>query len=104
MLLCFIHLFFLVYRHHRDLHVLTNSCPTRRSSDLDGGMSGNTLTRAQLSEAVYQQVGLSRNESADLVESVLNEIVNSLAKGESVKISSFGSFHVRAKEIGREHV
>lgn len=62
-----------------------------------------TLTRAQLSEAVYQEVGLSRNESADLVESLLEEIVASLVKGDSVKISSFGSFHVRAKggRVGR---
>ena len=66
-------------------------------------MAGSTVTRAQLSEAVYQEVGLSRNESADLVESVLREISNSLVKGESVKISSFGSFCVREKgqRIGR---
>jgi integration host factor subunit alpha len=56
-----------------------------------------------LSEAVYQEVGLSRNESAELVESVLNHIVDSLSNGDSVKISSFGSFHVRSKggRIGR---
>jgi integration host factor subunit alpha len=60
-------------------------------------MGGRTVTRAQLSEAVYQEVGLSRNESANLVESVLDEVVDRLARGESVKISSFGSFHVRAK-------
>ena len=61
------------------------------------------VTRAQLSEAVYQEVGLSRNESADLVESVLGEISDSLAKGETVKVSSFGSFYVREKgeRIGR---
>jgi len=62
-----------------------------------------TVTRAQLSEAVYQEVGLSRNESADLVEVVLKEIADALARGENVKISSFGSFFVRAKgkRIGR---
>ncbi len=60
-------------------------------------MSGQTITRAQLSEAVYQEVGLSRNESADLLESVLSYISESLAAGESVKISSFGSFSVRQK-------
>jgi integration host factor subunit alpha len=56
-----------------------------------------------LSEAVYQEVGLSRNESADLVEAVLEEISATLVKGESVKISSFGSFSVRQKgqRIGR---
>jgi integration host factor subunit alpha len=42
-------------------------------------------------------VGLSRNESAELVESVLGEIINSLASGDVVKISSFGSFYVREK-------
>lgn len=62
-----------------------------------------TKTRADLSEAVYQEVGLSRNESAELVESVLDEISNSLISGDNVKISSFGSFLVRDKRgrIGR---
>lgn len=66
-------------------------------------MAGQTVTRAQLSEAVYQEVGLSRNESAELVETVLNEISSALARGEMVKISSFGSFAVRRKgqRIGR---
>lgn len=66
-------------------------------------MSQNTVTRAQLSEAVYQEVGLSRNESAELVESVLDEVADALARGEMVKISSFGSFQVRQKgqRIGR---
>lgn len=64
---------------------------------------GKTVTRAQLSEAVYQEVGLSRNESSDLVEAVLNEISDSLVKGETVKVSSFGSFYVRQKgeRVGR---
>ena len=64
---------------------------------------GNTVTRVQLTEAVYQEVGLSRNESADLVESILGEVSNALARGEMVKISSFGSFAVRQKgrRIGR---
>src|SRR5262245_33102092 len=66
-------------------------------------MSDRTITRADLAEAVYEQVGLSRNESADLVEAVLNEVSASLVKGENVKISSFGSFSVRQKgeRIGR---
>ena len=66
-------------------------------------MTGSTVTRVQLTEAVYQEVGLSRNDSADLVESVLNEISDDLSGGESVKISSFGSFFVRKKgqRIGR---
>jgi len=66
-------------------------------------MSGQTLTRSQLSEAVYQEVGLSRNESSDLLESVLNKMSEVLANGETVKISSFGTFSVRNKKqrIGR---
>ena len=66
-------------------------------------MAEQTITRAQLSEAVYQEVGLSRNESADLLELVLNEIATALAKGDAVKISSFGSFSVRSKgqRVGR---
>ena len=66
-------------------------------------MTGHTVTRAALSEAVYQEVGLSRNESADLVESVLNEIADALVGGEMVKISSFGSFSIRQKgeRVGR---
>src|SRR6202044_785661 len=69
----------------------------------EGGMSDATVTRAQLGEAVYQEVGLSRNESSDLVETVLREISGALARGEMVKISSFGSFSVRRKgrRIGR---
>ena len=57
----------------------------------------DTITRAQLTEAVYQEVGLSRNESADLVESVLDEMSDSLIRGDMVKLSSFGSFQVRQK-------
>ena len=66
-------------------------------------MVGNTVTRAQLGEAVYQEVGLSRNESDELVEAVLSEISDALIRGETVKISSFGSFSVRQKgqRIGR---
>lgn len=66
-------------------------------------MAGKTVTRAQLGEAVYQEVGLSRNESDELVEAVLSEISDALTRGETVKISSFGSFSVRQKgqRIGR---
>ncbi|MBI76422.1 MAG: integration host factor subunit alpha [Rhodospirillaceae bacterium] len=60
-------------------------------------MPSSTITRAQLSEAVYQNLGLSRNESAELVESILQEITNTLVRGEQVKLSSFGSFTVRHK-------
>jgi integration host factor subunit alpha len=66
-------------------------------------MSDGTVTRADLSEAVYQEVGLSRNESSELVESVLDEISAALVRGEMVKVSSFGSFSVRdkAERVGR---
>lgn len=62
-----------------------------------------TLTRADLGEAVYRAVGLSRNESADFVENILRHISDSLVAGETVKISSFGTFAVREKgaRIGR---
>lgn len=66
-------------------------------------MSNRTLTRSDLAEAVYQQVGLSRNESSDLVEAMLDELSNTLIKGENVKISAFGSFSIRQKgeRVGR---
>ncbi|PLX39313.1 MAG: integration host factor subunit alpha [Hyphomicrobiales bacterium] len=66
-------------------------------------MGGRTVTRADLCEAVYQKVGLSRTESAELVESVLADISDCLVSGEPVKLSSFGSFLVRSKgeRIGR---
>ncbi|MEQ8701148.1 MAG: integration host factor subunit alpha [Bauldia litoralis] len=60
-------------------------------------MAGNTVTRADLGDAVYQEIGLSRNDSAKLVEHVLEEICDALVQGENVKISSFGSFMVRQK-------
>ena len=66
-------------------------------------MAPKTLTRADLSEIVYQKVGLSRTESAALFELVLRELTDTLARGENVKLSSFGSFIVRNKgrRIGR---
>ncbi|MDA0997242.1 MAG: integration host factor subunit alpha [Proteobacteria bacterium] len=66
-------------------------------------MTGKTVTRADLGEAVYQEVGLSRNECAALLESVLDNMVEALVRGETVKVSSFGSFSVRQKgqRIGR---
>jgi integration host factor subunit alpha len=66
-------------------------------------MTGRTVTRADLCEAVYQRVGLSRTESSELVEQVLQEIADAIIRGENVKLSSFGSFVVRSKgqRIGR---
>lgn len=66
-------------------------------------MSEKTLTRMDLSEAVFREVGLSRNESSQLVESVLAHLSDALAAGETVKISSFGTFSIRDKtaRVGR---
>jgi integration host factor subunit alpha len=66
-------------------------------------MAGKTVTRAQLAEAVYQEVGLSRSESAALVDAILEQIAESLMKDGAVKISSFGTFSVRQKgqRLGR---
>jgi integration host factor subunit alpha len=63
----------------------------------------NTVTRAHLAEKIYTQVGLSRNESADLLETVLERVAARLEAGETVKISGFGTFSVRQKgrRIGR---
>ena len=66
-------------------------------------MSGKTVTRADLAESVFRKVGLSRTESAQLVETVIDEICNAIVRGESVKLSSFATFQVRSKNerIGR---
>ena len=66
-------------------------------------MTSSTLTRMHLSEAVFSEVGLSRYESAQLVESVLDHISEALIRNDVVKISSFGTFTTREKRprIGR---
>ena len=66
-------------------------------------MAGKSVTRTDLSGAIYRKVGLSRAESAELVEQVLGEISDSLAAEEDVKLSGFGSFLVRSKgeRVGR---
>lgn len=66
-------------------------------------MVNKTLTRMDLSEAVFREVGLSRNDAAQMVESVLNHMSDALVRGEQVKISSFGTFSVRDKtaRVGR---
>ncbi|MBE7212539.1 MAG: integration host factor subunit alpha [Gluconacetobacter diazotrophicus] len=63
----------------------------------------STVTRASLAEQIYSQVGLSRNESAELLEAVLERVALALEAGHSVKISGFGTFSVRQKgrRIGR---
>ena len=66
-------------------------------------MAGKTLTRADLSEAVHRQIGLSRSESADLVKTMLDMMSDELVSGHTVKLSSFGTFMVRSKNgrVGR---
>lgn len=66
-------------------------------------MSGETVTRAHLTEVVHSQVGISRTDASHLIENVLDEIVRSLEAGQSVKISSFASFILRDKKerVGR---
>ena len=60
-------------------------------------MSGKTLTRADLTEVLHREVGLSRTESADMVNSILDLVSDSLVAGNTVKLSSFGTFMVRSK-------
>ncbi|MCC2096823.1 MAG: integration host factor subunit alpha [Hyphomicrobiales bacterium] len=67
------------------------------SKDPDNGP--NTVTRADLVEAVYNRVGLPRSECAALVESVIAGICNAAVDGQNVKLSSFGTFHIRQKKL-----
>lgn len=64
---------------------------------------GNTLTRADLSERLHRQIGLSRADSANMVEAILAQMTQALSRGENVKVSGFGSFVLRDKgeRIGR---
>lgn len=66
-------------------------------------MTTGTLTRADIAASINQQVGLSRNEAAGIVESILDHMTNALAEGENVKISGFGTFVLRdkAERVGR---
>ena len=68
----------------------------------DSAING-TLTRADLADVVHNKLGLSRSESAQLVERVLHHMCHALSEGENVKISGFGSFFLRDKgeRIGR---
>ena len=77
--------------------------PTSARAKASPPVALQTVTRVDLAEAVYRRVGLSRKESAVLVEMVLSEVIDRLAVGETVKLSSFGSFIVRDKgeRIGR---
>jgi len=68
----------------------------------DSALSG-TLTRADLADVVHRKLGLSRAESASLVERVLHHMCHALSEGQNVKISGFGSFILRDKgeRVGR---
>ena len=66
-------------------------------------LEAGTLTRADLSDVVHREIGLSRAESANIVERILYHMCHSLSEGENVKISGFGSFILRDKgeRVGR---
>ncbi len=66
-------------------------------------MAGKTITRIELCEAVMNELGLSRSESNELLQAVLEEISQTLIRGDKVKLSSFGTFQLRQKNqrIGR---
>jgi integration host factor subunit alpha len=64
-----------------------------RSQNMDGG----TMTKAEIIEAIYTKVGLSKKESADLVEMIFETMKDNLSKGQKIKISGFGNFVVREK-------
>jgi integration host factor subunit alpha len=71
-----------------DLMLSPTDAPSRDSG---------SLTRADLADAVLRRIGLSRAESADIVDAVLTEIIDVIVSGEDLKLRSFGSFHVRSK-------
>jgi len=72
-----------------DLMLSPTDAPSRDSG---------SVTRADLADAVLRRVGLSRAESADIVDAVLAEIFDVIVSGEDLKLRSFGSFHVRSKK------
>ena len=63
----------------------------------------DTLTRAELAELIYSEVGISKTEASEIVDQFFEEIINDLVDGNSVKLTSFGTFSVRHKKerIGR---
>ena len=62
-----------------------------------------TVTRVSITEAIYEEIGLSRKDSADVLDMIIEEIKSELAAGNDVKLSSFGTFSLRKKKarIGR---
>jgi integration host factor subunit alpha len=77
--------------------------PALAPAQSEGVEHRRTLTRSDLAEAVFRRIGLSRLESAQLVEMVIDEISDAILRGENVKLSSFGTFLQRSKRerIGR---
>ena len=86
-----------------DLLLPISICFNRNSIRGSMLMNTQTVTRADLAEAVYREIGLSRSESSDLVESVVHHISDALISGEKVKLAGFGTFSLRDKKerIGR---
>ena len=66
-------------------------------------MNAQTVTRADITDAVYREIGLSRSESQALVESILDHMIDALVAGENVKLAGFGTFSLREKRerLGR---
>lgn len=62
-----------------------------------------TITRVDVANTIYEEVGLSRKDSAEILDMILEEIINDLSQGNDVKLSSFGTFSIRNKNerIGR---
>ncbi len=57
-----------------------------------------TITRADVAETIYEEIGLSRKDSNDILDMMLDEIVKELSNGNDVKLSSFGTFSLRDKK------
>ena len=94
------HFFFLFFAVKHSVRVFSELTIRKKMVSV---LTMETLTRADLTESVYRNIGLSRNESSDLVEAVLEEICSCLEAGEEVKLSSFGTFSVQSKSerVGR---
>lgn len=82
---------------------LADDTSTRIRGAARAKSTAGSVTRADLCEAVHREIGLSRSESSDLVEQVLDQVCATLVTGTNVKVSSFGSFVLRNKgqRIGR---
>ena len=57
-----------------------------------------TITRADVAETIYEEIGLSRKDSNDILDMILDEITQELVSGHDVKLSSFGTFSLRDKK------